>query len=256
MKRALFLALALVACGGKESSSTEIEVRQAKPPATGDEDYGAWPEPMPPAEMRHAERSNRVVLRDMQERNTLADNAERGDAAIKAMVAMACIQLIAIGRQDLCAEFEGEYAQKFDGYLGAMVALEDLGDHTPLSLWLAVFTDTLQLVLGDRIMELTHLDDLRIMNYAIPVVFRPQDTQSWCIETQPGNCRDEYRLHFVPFAGTCAFWVAEIACTAATWGTGIFLICSPIGVATEWLTRRYIAPRLSNAVYDRANQSL
>lgn len=196
---------------------------------------------------------NKRLVRDIENRISLDAQAERGDAAIKAMIGVACIELIRIGRPELCKEIQGDYNERFDGYLSRMVMLEDLGDHKPLSLWLAVVTDLLQLTLGSQVMEWTHLDDLRIMNYAIPVVFKPQASNDWCLETSGVSCQVEYGLHFVPFAGTCSFWGAYIACSVATYGAGTMFLCSPIGMGTEYVVRKWVAPKLGDRIYLRAN---
>jgi hypothetical protein len=131
---------------------------------------------------------NKRLVRDMQMQISLTAQAERGDAAIKAMLGVACLELIRVGRADLCDDLKADYADAFDGYLTRMVNEEDMGDHTPLSLWLAIVTDLLQLTLGPQVMEWTHLDDLRIMNYAIPVVFHPQASSDWCKDTVGVGC--------------------------------------------------------------------
>lgn len=196
---------------------------------------------------------NKRLVRDMEARISLDAQAERGDAAIKAMIGVACLELIRIGRKDVCDEIQGDYSERFDGYLTRMVALEDLGDHKPLSLWLAVVTDLLQLTLGSQVMEWTHLDDLRIMNYAIPVVFNPRADNDWCLETSGVACEVEYGLHFVPFAGTCSYWGAYISCAVATYGAGTMFLCAPIGMGTEYVVRKWVAPKLGSRIYLKVN---
>jgi hypothetical protein len=196
---------------------------------------------------------NQRLVRDMETQISLTAQAERGDAAIKAMLGVACLELIRIGRRDLCDDIQGDYNERFDGYLERMVTEEDLGDHKPLNLWLAVVTDLLQLTLGPQVMEWTHLDDLRIMNYAIPVVFNPRADNDWCLETSGVACIEEYGLHFVPFSGTCAYWGAYISCAVATYGAGTMFLCSPIGMGTEYVVRRWVAPKLGDRIYIRVN---
>jgi hypothetical protein len=196
---------------------------------------------------------DRAVIESVEAETSLLDQAKRGDLAIKALVRLGCFELRVGGHtaewQTWCRDLSF-----IDGYLERMVLAKDLGDHAPLSLWLAMFSDMLELAIGPKAMSFLHLDDIDVLNYGIPVVFNPEAENAWCLETPGGDCRKEYGLHFTPFSGVCAYWAAYIGCTGATWGGGIVFICTPIGMATEYLVVKYVAPKVGPKIYDRANR--
>ncbi len=154
------------------------------------------------------------------------------------------------------------------------IALCDLGDHDPLSTWLALVYDVLEEKLGVTLCEFFHFSDIKVINFGVPVVFHPSADEKWCVETLAQNptdsCEAEYGRHF---AGTrwqkvvdpgakymheglipvIAYWISWGACEAATWGTGWFLVCTPIGDGVEFVTERWIAPPLSDRIYEREN---
>lgn len=131
---------------------------------------------------------------------------------------------------------------------GKIISSWDLGDHEPWSQWLVKFYNELETLLGHDLCVRLHLDDIWEINYAVPVVFHPKDPR-WDII--------EYRKHFVPLAGSISYWVSYIACEAITYGAGmVFLICTPIGDICEGMMTDYIAPDLSDYVYNRANGGL
>jgi len=178
--------------------------------------------------------------------------AEKTDQALSRLVKFAVFQLRRNGYDEDADELQNEYSVYYEFavrnfYLNVVPV--DLGDHEPLSQWLADWYDKLEARLGPFIMELTHLDDIKVFNYAIPVVFHPTGWHgdSWDI--------DEYRLHFVPLSGVVAYWTSWGVCVGATWGMGmITFICTPVGMICEHLVVKYVAPPISDRVYCRFNE--
>ena len=191
------------------------------------------------------------AARDLSDRLKLA---KRTDASLANMVSTAAWKLKKEGHPFMAADIQSQYRNRFSGFLEAMVLKQianggvilptDLGDHEPLSQWLADWYQKLEDTLGEDICKLLHLDDINIVNYAIPVVF---------FRVPEYISIEEYKLHFVPLGGVCAYWVTWGACTAATFGTGAFLICTPAGMAAEWLVVKYVAPPVSDWVWERFN---
>lgn len=152
----------------------------------------------------------------------------------------------------------------------------DMGDHKPLSEKLALFYMLLEAKLGHELCVMLHLTDINVINFTIPVVFHPQKTEVWCQETlamNPNdNCEDEYRRHTagtlwqktpdqnakLPLhdgtLGVVSYWVVFGACEVATYGAGWFIICSPLGDVVEIAMERYVAPPLSDKIFERVNQ--
>jgi hypothetical protein len=132
-------------------------------------------------------------------------------------------------------------------YLG--IVRVDLGDHPPLSVWLAEWYDDMEAKFGERFMRITRLYDLKVINYAVPVVFRPRG-----IPGHHWDLNDYAYHHFAPLGGVVGYWTTWTACVAATWGLGaIGFICSPIGLISESLVRKHVAPPIGVWIYKRAN---
>lgn len=152
----------------------------------------------------------------------------------------------------------------------------DLGDHDPLSQWLAAEYKKILGVLGDQLCEMLHISDLNVINYGVPVVFHPKTSEKWCSENETKNpddsCEAEYRRHFAgtkwqkasdPFAEiplheglapVVAYWIVWGACEAATWGGGWFVICTPTADLVEIAMERWVAPPVSDKIFAKANQ--
>lgn len=205
-----------------------------------------------PLSKERREQVEAEVKSDMQD---LHFYAMRTDAGLERIVKFASFILKRKGHSRLAAQFEKEYTDHYvhatlNYYLG--VEQTDLGDHPPLSEWLAKWYDKLESVLGEKLMELLHLDDIKIFNYAVPVVFQPKGDKRFPPVVPWGM--QEYSLHFVPFGGIVAYWSTWAVCVGATWGMGaVTFICSPIGSVSEYATVRWVAPPLSDWVYKRFN---
>jgi len=188
--------------------------------------------------------NSKQFVREFKREMAIEDMAEKTDRSLGAMVKLAVWKLRAEGYDDLADEIEADWQREFAGFLPRQVALKELGDHEPLSQWLAAVTALIELAIGPQAMKLLHLDDLVIFNYAIPVVFDP---------TNPEWDMAEYSLHFVPLAGVTGYWTSYVACVGATWGGGMFFLCTPASSAVEWILVKYVAPKMSDRVYMRAN---
>lgn len=172
------------------------------------------------------------------------DLAKRTERAIDALLKVADSKLREEGRAEEANQLTREWAG-FQGYLATAVMLENLGDHNPLSQWLAEKYDMLLALLGPTVMEFLHLDDIKTFNYGITVVFHMKQIGEDPIDLA------EYELHFDPFCGVLAYWGTWIACEIMTDGIGSFLICTPAGMLAEYVTFNYVAPRFAPSVFER-----
>lgn len=172
--------------------------------------------------------------------------AIRTDAALFMLITEAAIQLRRVGDISTAERITYEFEREFKGYYQLLVMAKGLGDHRPLSIWLANLYDELESKLGPRIMELFHLDDIKVFNFATPVVFGMKDFLGESIDFT------EFDIpHWRPFCGVVAYWTTWAVCTGLTWGAGaITLICSPAGMLAEIVTVRYIAPPLADEAYE------
>jgi hypothetical protein len=173
---------------------------------------------------------------------------ERTNVALKAMFRVAGWKLEQTGFHAEARQLEYEYTRYYESYVLYGIYPVDLGDHPPLSQWLSDTYAKLENLLDPKVMALLHLDDINILNYAIPVV----------LLRVPGPIsRDEYRLHFAGsdahggFAGVVTYWGVWGACQVLTAGTGWFIVCTPAGSGAEYIMQHRIAPGLSDRIYDR-----
>lgn len=174
------------------------------------------------------------------------------DLALGRMVDMASDHFIRVGDNQNSKRILAEYKKDFEGYFSKNVAAKAIGDHAPMSEWLAKWTRRLEQTFGPRFMEMSRLKDLKTFNYAIPVVFNPQgEIRSTPIVPWE---RGDYVDHFVPFAGAVAYWVAWGSCTAGAWGLGwVTFLCSWAGWAAEYVVMTEVAPGLGGKIWDRYN---
>lgn len=179
--------------------------------------------------------------------------AQRSDAAIQAMVARGVKELAIRGDEVYAAQAQSEYETKFRGYLTRMVRSRDIGDHKPLVEWLDSFYERLEFVLGVELCKATHLSDLYTLNHCIPVVFHPC---TFPMDAVGGDRESEYQRHFAKgsvyygLVPVVTYWALDIGCVAATQGAGTIWLCGPIAGAGEYLMATFVAPKLSNAVYE------
>lgn len=182
------------------------------------------------------------------------ETAKKVDKSVQNIVRLAVFTLRKKGFYDEAKRIDDEYNQSYTGYTykHAIGLLQDIGDHPPMWEWLDTLEKRLRELLGDFIMQVTRLEDLKTINYALPIVLHPDGD----IRTNPPTMitKLDYKQHFVPFSGVIAYWTAWGLCTGATWGMGaVVFICSPIGMVAERVVENKIAPDLSDKIWDRYN---
>lgn len=200
---------------------------------------------------------SRRVVEEIRRADSLEAVAEKSGRGLEALLMLACFQLRIHGHAEACQKIKDEWQGGMKRrYRWAVVDTEGLGDHQPLSIWLAGVYLVLEQYLGANVLELLHLDDINIFNYAVPVVRDPHEGAAWCLELPDVPCKEEYAEHFVPLSGVAAYWISWAACTGATWGMGaVSTLCSPIASLTEKVVVAYVGPKLSAKVWARANPS-
>lgn len=176
--------------------------------------------------------------------------AAQTDQTVSVIVRLVVFELRLKGYDEVAEAIEDE-AKGFEGYLSRSAAI---GDHKPLSDFLARVCFIAEALLGEYTYKALHIDDLFILNFGIPVTFDPNQDSAWCQETKESTCKIDYRLHTVPVLGVVTYWAAWGGCTGATWGAGaITFICAPIGSFAENVMVLYFAGDISNRVWDRHN---
>ncbi len=174
--------------------------------------------------------------------------AKRADQALSEIMKLAVWKLKA-DHLDSEASTVSQGWAKYQGYLPALVAAlkanpEAIGDYNPMSKWLSDTYALLEEALGKEMCEFLHLDDINTLNYTIPVVFALKDVLG------PVDIDiKEYELHFDPFSGVITYWTVWISCTVGTYGTAMFIICTPLGNLTEKFAIQVMGPYFAPKVY-------
>lgn len=166
---------------------------------------------------------------------------ERLDQSLTALIGQAAQALSQAGHANEGAQLIQEWKiveQK------TLRSVDYLGDHKPLSDWLAGKYRMLEFILGKSKMQELHLDDIYIINYAIPVVLRPNGNWS----------RVEYGRHFNPLAGVLTFWSGFGACVVVmNGGSQALKYCDRAAMLLRTYVVSDIAPYLADFVYARAH---
>ncbi len=194
------------------------------------------------------------VLSVKEALETKVETAKKIDRASENMVKFASFLLKQKGKPQIAAEIEAEYLDNYQNYtyLYAIGAVKDIGDHPPMWEWLDKLEKKLRAELGDFIMQASRLDDLRVFNYAIPIVLQPAGDERF--DPPVLISKLDYKQHFVPFAGALSYWVTWGVCVGATYGAGMLFLCTPAGLIAERVMENRIAPDLSDRIWERANQ--
>ncbi len=173
---------------------------------------------------------------------------ERTQHSMNFLVESAIFALEYYGHKEDADQARKEWKEQFANYLLSFQSM-DLGDHNPLSQWLADFYKKLRLRFGDQMVKMMHLDDINTLNYAIPVAFQPKG------DVKTGDTWDklEYSLHFVPFVSVVTYWGSYAACFYFTKGEPtIRKYCKQIAKILRTGMKNWVAPKLSDFVYDKA----
>lgn len=170
--------------------------------------------------------------------------ATRTNLALRAIVKVGVLNLYRKGYIYEAQKMETEW-RALDGKLIKAVEARNIGDFKPLSDWLALAYEILELKLGLDVCETLRLTDIKTINFCIPVCFKP--------------CFYGYKNfydHFVTderykgLAPVVSYWATLITCDLALYGAGYFFVCSPIGMVVERAVKTRVAPWAAPKLYD------
>jgi hypothetical protein len=139
------------------------------------------------------------------------------------------------------------------------LAPTDLGDHDPLFPWINEFLGKMASKYGTIIYTLPIVKDILMVNYALPVVFKPRGGWQTDGRVEDVDNRIEYRKHFIPFANFVTYYTALISCRVVADRQGapqLKRLCSKAADKLRFVMGRYIAPRISDWVFRAANDRL
>ena len=135
-----------------------------------------------------------------------------------------------------------------------MLSLNDLGDHAPLLPQLEDALNQFADKYGTIIFSLPIVQDIRTLNFAIPVVFHPKG--DW--QSAEYDNRIEYRKHFIPFANIVTYYGVLIACnyyTSQSPQPDLKKICKPAAEKLKFVMGRYIAAPISDWIFKQNNKN-
>jgi hypothetical protein len=183
---------------------------------------------------------NTSIVADFQS-GVVAGAAQNG---LNVMVARGIAILREIGETKQADQFESEWNNQFSHYLIS----HELGDHDPLSPWLANYYNVLSAKTDGVIKGVQLIQDINTMNYALGVVLRPHG--AW--RTNTDYDRIEYRKHFIPMADIITYWTSLELCKHYVKGMGK-QFCGKGATELETLMGRYVAPEVSDYVWARVS---
>ncbi len=187
------------------------------------------------------------------ENGELPRMAQRTDQAINGIIKIAYLNLKRHGYHAEALSLKSEWAQhavELESLVEAREMMGAIGDFKPLSQWLATAYDKIEAKLGYQICMILRISDLKTLNYTIPVVFdpctygEPEFTIHFCHDTKANGYRG--------LAPVVTYWVVDIGCGIATYGAGIFFICSPVAMVAELAMDKKVAPWLAPKIYSAA----
>ena len=169
------------------------------------------------------------------------------DRALNALIRLGWYKLSRVGQKEAANKMLREWEGQWQGEVSRLWLTRGIGDHRPLSQWLAEKYTMMEFLLGKDVCHALRLDDIKTINFGIPVVIS-------CVDNVD---EVEYGRHFIAdevngyrgLGPVVAFWVTEFACVGFTWGTG-FLYCGPIAMGVEYLTKQFVAPRLNHPLWN------
>lgn len=185
------------------------------------------------------------------------DRAELIEDTLDKMMEKIHTVLMAEGHDKLANDIAYEYEQFYQKALTRhLLGFDEIGDHPPMSEWLSDVHDRIHEALGDMICQYFHFHDIFIINYGLPVVFRPEfyDLKDY---------KDHFAGHLIwgwwwehhGVAGVVAFWLVDGTCIAASYGLGVItFVCSPIATLAENVMDKHIAPPIAQRIWERAQK--
>lgn len=183
--------------------------------------------------------------------------AEFTDEAISNLLSKADVILRSKGFDDVANEIQSEYMLVYSGAATRQIlGINEIGDHPPLSEWLKKVHDKIHDVLGDFLCKQFHFHDLMILNYGLPVTFKPS---KYVLK----DYLDHFAGHLIwgwfwehhGVAGVITYWVIDGACMGATYGLGIVtFVCGPVASLAENVMDKSIAPPVGQRIWERAQK--
>jgi hypothetical protein len=179
--------------------------------------------------------------------------AENLDNAVNALLGRADDVLRAQGHMKLADEIAADYIVYQHAYKKMVFGDKEIGDHPPMSEWLTNVHNKIEGAIGEFWCEFFHFHDIKIINYAVPVVFNPK---LYKLE----DYKDHFAGHLIlgfwwehhGLAGVVTYWLVTAVCAAGTSGMGAATFaCSPIAAVSEHVIDKHLAPPVASRIWKR-----
>lgn len=153
----------------------------------------------------------------------------------------------------------GELKKKgYEGYAAGMldewysvyynaVLSHNIGDYEALSKFLTQAHSKIEGIIGIELCRATHIHDLFILNYTIPVALNPclYDPIEYA-KHFAGKISGEPEFGLIP---VLAYWLTYGVCVAGSYGTGFIYLCGSLGGICENAVCKYVAPQLASLIW-------
>ena len=184
--------------------------------------------------------------------------AERTDMALDGIIKIAVRNLKRYGFKDEASDIS-EGWKEHKGELQRIIYSRnyrgtwDIGDFAPLNDFLADVYERVEAALTYDVCYILRITDLKTLLWGIPVIFDP--CRYGLTEFTIHFCHDPDKpKHYRGLGPVVAYHTVSITCSLATFGAGVFWICSPIAMLVEFLVDKEIAPWLAPKIYERSCQ--
>lgn len=173
--------------------------------------------------------------------------AYHSNESITNIVKLSAFRLRRKGHDETAGMIEAIW-RHYDGrIIDLALGNRDIGWFEPISDAIALIYELTEQKLGFDVCHSLRIDDLKTINYALRVAFRP------CFYGY-----DEYFKHMVKdtkYRGlipVLSYWSIIIGCSYATYGIGYPFICAPSAYIIEKVVENKIAPKAVDALYNLA----
>lgn len=184
---------------------------------------------------------------DMARRiDNVVDLSDGANRALGSIIKIATRNLRRRNYFKTARKIETEWAMLDGRIVDIAKGRRDIGDFEPISEWLAVTYELLELTLGFEICSILRFSDIKTINFGLRVVLSP--CKYGPVEFDKHFCGDKYR----GLAPVVVYWTVVTSCSIGTFGAGYFFVCSPLGWLIELGVSEVVAPKLSPRIYERA----
>jgi hypothetical protein len=184
--------------------------------------------------------------------------ATQYDKAVSNLLSKADVILRAEGHDDIADEIQLEYMQYYQtANIRQALGLKEIGDHPPMSEWLAKVHTKIHNAITDFLCKQLHFHDIMILNHGLPVIFSPSKyTLKDYLDHFSGHLIWGWFWDHHGVAGVITYWLVDGVCMAGTYGLGLVtFVCGPLATLSENFMDKTIAPPIGKRIWTRANPS-